>query len=247
MGTNLVVKRIFLILMLLVSITAAKAQVIQVTDQQLFNTFKQDIVEFEGFWDKFGGGGNCASIALIKSAIGTFGINGVFKNLTVDSVRKIVRVTLRNNEVIDLTFDRLEDGKNHFSITKIGQDIISKQIADYSRLCFAVMCRKEQLLLGYDSKYFYRGVDKLNKGQDASEIYKLLGLTNLVVQDLSIENLKKYKNLLIYNNIHAVYSSLGYYDEFFNGTITGIEPLSDLNKFHCKNDDCEITGAYILN
>src|SRR4249919_1300138 len=89
-----------------------KAQVIQVTDEQLFNAFKQDIVSFESKWKRFGGGGNCASIALIKAAIGTFGINGVFKNVSVDSVNKLVHVRLKNDKNVDLTFDRLTDGKN---------------------------------------------------------------------------------------------------------------------------------------
>jgi hypothetical protein len=240
-------KKQFLVIILVLISIFSNSQVIQVTDQQLFNAFKQDIVKFQGTLSRFGGGGNCASIALIKASIGTFGINGVFKNVTFDSANSILHVTLRNDDIVDLTFDRFNNGKEYLSIQKIGDDDMSKQIADYARFCFAVMCRREQLLLGYNRNHFYRGVDKLNKGQSAGEIYTLLGLKNEPIENLSFDNLNNYKNLVVYNGPHAVYSSSGYYDEFFSGTITGIEPLSKLNSFHCKTETGRpILGAYIL-
>lgn len=220
-----------------------KAQVIPVTEEQLFKAFKQDIVHFEGYLSMLGGGGNCASIALIKAAIGTFGINGVFKDVKIDSAAQMVHVTRKDNVVIDLTFDRLNDGKEHFFI----KEITSSQISDYAAFCFAVMCRAKQLQLGYNKDHFYRGVDNLNKGESAEDIYKLLGLKQEPITDITIDNLKKYKNLVLYNAPHAVYSSSGNYDEFFRGTINGIEPITRLNYFHCKTDSgCPILGAYIL-
>lgn len=240
-------EKVLILFFLLLAGLHSNAQVINVTDQQLFKAFKQDIVKFQGTLSKFGGGGNCASIALIKSAIGNFGINGVFKNITIDSVNKMVHVTLRDDATVDLTFNKYNNGKKYFSIQKIGDDNISKQIADYARICFAVMCRREQLKLGYDKNRFYRGVDKLNKGQAAEDIYTLLGLKNEIITDLSFDNLKNFKNLVVYNRPHAVYSSSGNYDEFFRGTVTGIEPLNRLNFFHCKTEDgCPILGAYTL-
>lgn len=244
-------KKILLILLLglttfIQAQNVSNGEVIKVTENELFNTFKQDLVHFQGWLSKFGGGGNCASIALIKSSIGTFGINGVFKEVKVDSINEIIYVTRRDDKVIDLNFDRLENGKDHFFITS-KKDEKSILISEYAKFCFAVMCRAKQLNMGYDKKYFYRGVDKLNKGQATIDIYKLLGLKKKTIEDLSIENISKFKNVVLWNSPHAVYSSSGNYDEFFRGTKTGIEPLKKLGKFHCKKGSkCPITGAYIL-
>jgi len=239
-------KNIFLLFITLTLCVHSNAQVNLVTEEQVFKAFKQDIVKFQGYLSMVGGGGNCASIALIKSAIGTFGINGIFKELKIDSLNEMVYVTRRDNKVIDLTFERLENGKEHFFITP-NTDELSIQISDYGRFCFAVMCRAKQLDLGYDKKYFYRGVDNLNKGEPTENIYTLLGLQKENISDLSLDNLSKYKNIVLYNAPHAVYSSSGHYDEFFMGTITGIEPLNRLSYFHCKNENsCPILGAYTL-
>lgn len=239
-------KNIILFLSSLILGLVSNAQIKNVTEEQLYKAFKQDIVEFEGYLSMIGGGGNCASIALIKSAIGTFGINGVFKDVKIDSLNEIVHVTRRDNKIIDLTFDRLEHGKDHFYI-KPNSDEISKQISDYAAFCFAVMGRAKQLELGYDKKYFYRAIDNLNKGEPTESINKLLGLQKEQIVDLSFDNLRKYKNIVLYNAPHAVYSSSGNYDEFFRGTITGIEPLDKLSFFHCKNEkSCPILGAYTL-
>lgn len=224
-----------------------RSQIINVTEEQLFNAYKQDRVKFAGWLSRFGGGGNCASVALIKAAIGTFGINGVFKDVRIDETAKIVYVTRRDDEVIELTFDRLEFAKKYFYIASIKQDDISQKIADYSRFCFAVMSRAKQLDLGYNRKRFYRAVDNLNKGEPTIEIHKLLGLEKEQISDLSYDNLGKYKNIVLWNSPHAVYSSSGNYDEFFRGTETGIEPLSRLGDFHCRGEnDCPILGAYTL-
>jgi hypothetical protein len=225
---------------------STNAQIIQVSEEQMFKAFKQDIVKFEGYLSMVGGGGNCASIALIKSAIGTFGINGVFKSVKVDSTNEMVYITRRDDKVIELTFDRLENAKEHFFITP-NTDEISKKISDYGAFCFAVMCRAKQLNMGNDKKYFYRAIDNLNKGEAAETIYQLLGLQKQNISDLNVDNLKKYKNLVLYIAPHAVYSSSGNYDEFFSGTITGIEPLNRIGYFHCKSENsCSILGAYLL-
>ena len=219
----------------------------QITENDLFNAYKQDLVKFQGTLSKLGGGGNCASIALIKSAIGTFGINGVFKDVKSDSTTKTVTVVLRNDDVVSLSFDRLSNGKKYFAIKNIGNEKIHKDIAEYSRFCFAIMCRRQQLKMGYDKSHFYRAVDRLNKGYSASEIYELLGLRKKEINDLTHENLSKFKNIVLYNSPHAVYSSYGNYDEFFRGTVSGIEPLARLNYFHCKTQNgCPIQGAYVL-
>lgn len=241
---------IFVTLLLLTKISAS-SQITQVTEQQLFGAFKQDFVKFQGIIQKLKpGGGNCASIALIKAAIGTFGVNGVFKNVSIDSANRIVNVTLQDNSLVDLNFDRLKNGKEYFFIEKIGTDETSKMIADYARFCFAVMCRKKQMIKGYNK--YGKAVDKLNKGQDASEIYKLLGLKKEQIEDFSIDNLKNYRNVVTYNVPHAVYSSSGNYDEFFKDNSAGgqyisIQPLDKLSTIHCRSGStCSITGAYIL-
>jgi hypothetical protein len=242
----------FLLAALLMVGSAAQAQVKQVSDADLFKAFKQDAVVFEGVRNKFGGGGNCASIALIKAAIGTFGINGVFKSVSTDAAKKTVTVTRRDGKVLVLTFDRRDDGKAHFFVQPYAtpQDALSQQISEYAAFCFAVMCRAKQLEMGYDADHFYLGVDKLNKGQAAADVYALLGLQKVVIADLSTDNLSKFKHVVLYNSPHAVYSSGGQYDEAFRGqdnTIPLSEPLSSLSRIHCRSrSTCPILGAYTL-
>jgi hypothetical protein len=69
-----------------------------INDTTLFNSFTQGYVDVPTR-----GGGNCASIALIKAAIGTYGLDHVFKYL-VDSSKKIFAVVLNTWESIRINF-----------------------------------------------------------------------------------------------------------------------------------------------
>lgn len=223
------------------------AQTKTISDAQLFNAFHQVNVKFEAYRYMTPGGGNCASIALIKAAIGTFGLYGVFKSVEIDSVNRNVYVTLRNDKKIDLSFDRLEHGKNHFYVDKDIRNDDLNEIREYAKFCFAVMCRVKQI--NSKIKKYYVATDNINKGEITNNIYLLLGLDKKEIKDFNFANLTNFKNIVVYNSCHAVYSSQGNYDEAFNfpgANGTHIEKLEDLQKLHCKGSVCPIEGAYQL-
>jgi hypothetical protein len=56
------------------------------------------------------GGGNCASVAVIKAAIATYGVNNVFKNVKDNPQLKEYLITLRDGRVISLNYDRTTYG-----------------------------------------------------------------------------------------------------------------------------------------
>jgi len=66
-------------------------------DNILFNAFKQGQVN---------GGGNCASIALIKMAIGTYGVGNVF-NYTISPNNNSIIVKLKNDTTVEVLYTEI--------------------------------------------------------------------------------------------------------------------------------------------
>lgn len=195
------------------------------------NAFKQGIVDLPPLW-RIGGGGNCASIAIIKSAIGTYGFDNVFKSIIVDAANKRYIIDLRDEDttVYTLSFANYEHACKKSSFILKGDDQSSKDILEFANFCFAVMAevkRNEYRI----NKSFERAINDLNKGESAVDIHAYLGLTPTKVKDVSIQNLSTLKNLIIWNPPHAVYASEGYYDEAWEEDSQGnkIEPIQPLN------------------
>ncbi|MDI5950385.1 hypothetical protein QLS91_11550 [Flavobacterium sp. LB2P84] len=91
------------------------------------------------FWQQ--GANNCVSIALIKAAIETFGLNNVFK---VFRNGENYEVELRNNDTIIFTEQNLENSIRIGSFQPSKDETPSKkelyeEIKEYAQLCFAVM------------------------------------------------------------------------------------------------------------
>jgi hypothetical protein len=227
----------------------AKAPV-TVTSKQLMTSFKQGTARFSSItYGMTPGGGNCASIAIIKAALGSYGLYGVFQSVSVDKEKKVYTIYLRNGEKVDLSFDRYKMAADYFAYDKkrVGSGAISKEILEYSKFCFAVMARVKQLKrTKFTEKYFYHAVDNLNKGEGAETIHELLGLPSYDISDPSTTKLNIEKHMMVWNGPHAVYAYNGEYDEAFVGvgSDTGIEKLSTLETEHCDEEKCPILGAY---
>jgi hypothetical protein len=234
-------KKTPLIILFVLCSIAAQAQLSR-GDTLLFNSFKQDEVKVPA-----ASGGNCVSIALIKTAIGTFGLGKVF-GLKTDSVKQIYQVTLRNGKVLQLSFDEVASAtqKAHFFL-KI-KTAESVAVYNYANLCFAVMCKKLQADTNITLTY-EQAVDRLNEGYVTLNIPELLGIKITRIMDLSLENLKAYRNLVVWYEAHTVYYSLGYYDEE-SYKYSGIVPLEEFH--HCYFTQrllrkCHPEGAFSLN
>jgi len=183
--------------LLLVSIITAKGQTTP-AGNLLFNAFKQGNVN---------GGGNCASIALIKACIGTFGVGNVF-TYSQAGADSLITVTLHNDSSFTLTCDQLRAATRENGFVSRSDLPEAKHIRAYADTCFAVMVKMNQLLWKYPS--YEKALQKLLNGYNTPSVNRLLGVR---FKDVGTDNLGSNQHLVTYNAYHAVYSSEGYYDE----------------------------------
>ena len=110
------------------------------TTNQIFKAFKQGTVQLPLFW-RIGGGGNCASVALIKAAIATFSFNNVFKSIVIDEVNSRYLIDLKDEDktVYSLYFSDYEFGAEKSAFELHEKDDTSKDIFEFAKFCFAVM------------------------------------------------------------------------------------------------------------
>lgn len=215
--------------------------------EQIFNAFKQGTVEFPLLM-RIGGGGNCASVALIKTVIATFGFDAIFKSIVIDDKNSRYLIDLKDDDksVYILSFNNFEFGSKKSAFELNNSDDISKDIFEFAKFCFAVMAEVKRCNYRINKKYS-RAINDLNKGESAQYIHEYLGLKATEVKDISIENLSTLKNIILWNDPHAVYSSEGFYDEFFNG-YEKVQPLSQLQVIHGDGTDrYKPSGANLLS
>lgn len=222
------------------------------TTDQVFKAFKQGTVQLPLLW-RIGGGGNCASVALIKVAIATFGFDNIFKSIVIDEANNRYLIDLKDDDktVYSLYFNDYEFGADKSAFELYEKDSVSKDIFEFAKFCFATMAEVKRWGYRHSNKYI-RGVNDLNKGEGAEFIHEYLGLTATKVKDVSIKNLSTQKNMLLWNDPHAVFSSEGNYDEFFEQLkgvkLEGIQPLSKLQIIHGDGtDNYKPIGANIFS
>lgn len=202
-------------------------------DNVLFNAFKQGNVN---------GGGNCASIALIKAAIGTFGVGNVFTS-SKDEENKILLVRLKDDTSYSIPFSEID-----LSIKENGFKIKSQldqalKIKAYADTCFAVMVKVQEKIQKYDS--YEKSLSSLLNGYYTPNVYKLLGVE---FKEIPKEDLKNNANVIFYNYYHAVYSSFGYYDETKSLLGYSLNTNFKKNRFgpKCSWYLCKPRKAYII-
>lgn len=214
--------------------------------EQVANAFKQGRVKLP-LVRKMGGGGNCASIALIKGAIGNFGYSGIFRSVIIDKQRNRFLIDLVDDDdtVFKLSFKNFSFAKEKSSFVLHNEDEISKDIFEFAMFCYAVIAEVKRRTYRRFKRY-KRAITDLNKGESTRYIFEYLGLERDIIEDVSIENLSRFKHLVVWNKVHAVYSSEGHYDEFFKNH-SDIESLEQLKSIHGKGSDkYNPKGAYML-
>lgn len=189
--------KLFSFLIILYCLTS-NAQQHAPQDNVLFNAFKQGNVN---------GGGNCASIALIKASIGTYGVGNVFIS-SKDEKNKILSVRLKDNTTYSIPFSEIDLAikENGFEIKSQLKEAL--KIKAYADTCFAVMVKVQEKISNYDS--YEKSLSSLLNGYNTPNVYELLGVK---FKQISNAELKSNANIIFYNSYHAVYSSFGYYDE----------------------------------
>lgn len=217
-----------------------------VPTELMFTAFKQGTVHLPPIL-RIGGGGNCASVAVIKSAIATFGFN-VFRSIIVDQPGQRYLIDLRDDDdsTYSVSFANYEFASERSAFALTGTDEISSDIYEFAKFCFSVMAEVKRLTFRRRQSYV-RSVNDLNKGESAEDIFEFLGVSASQINDLSLRNLSKIKNLVVWNKPHAVFCSEGNYDEFFKG-YEGKLSLGQLQIIHGDgSDEYKPVGAYSLS
>lgn len=225
-------KKIILLFLALACINLIQAQEL---DTKIFNAFKQGNVNE---------GGNCVSIALIKAAFSKYGYNDIFKNVLKDDSN--YKVTMRDDTLVVFSQSELDLVASRANFKLKDSTDFSMKFKKYAEFCYAAMCKKNQILEGYQS--LDSAITDLNNGYTTKYSYKLLGLKYKNIRPRRAKKINQLEHLVIYNTYHAVYASNGYYDECWNES--GIEEIKNLKwkrfGWKCMWKMCSISGAYMI-
>lgn len=226
--------RLLISLLFLFSFLTAFSQ--QKPDENLlFNAFKQGSVK---------GGGNCASIALIKAAIGTFGIDSVFSYSAAPNGNSIT-VKLKNDSTIEVKYSEILEATKANGFKIKSTDPKAALIKAYADTCFAIMVKMNEIIWEYPS--FKEALEGLLNGYNTPAVHDLLGLEfENISTDLAA--LRANKNIIFYNSYHAVFSSYGYYDETKSKSGYSLNENFKKNRFgyKCSWYLCDPRNAFIL-
>jgi hypothetical protein len=204
-------------------------------DNLLFNCFKQLVVKGED---------NGTSVAFIKAAMGTFGVNNVFRNVNTDNAAKQHTILLRNGVTVVLNFAEVEEAGAAAGFMVRNNDLLSADIRRYALLCYAAMAKNLQVQRALPN--YTAGIAMLNNNYPAKDIAALLGLMLKPIKPCTVEELSRYNHIMVRNNYYTSYAYLGYYDEVKLNI--GFAPLEEFRKNHfgvsCAYKRCQINAAY---
>jgi hypothetical protein len=170
------------------------------------------------------GAGNCASVALIKAAMFTFGYD-VISYLTQGDT---YNVTLKNLDKVSFTEAELQLVKKESSFI-LGEHENSEEkeqyenILDYAHICFASICKMAQKHGDYSSRFskfivpdsFEIAVEIINDGTFTPNVYEFLGLENHVTPAYRAKLTSKINEpygMVLWTGVHAMYANNGYFD-----------------------------------
>lgn len=208
------------------------------SENPLFNTFKTGTPK---------GGSNNNAVAIVKSAIGTFGVNNVFRYVNTDDGAKKYFVRLRNDENLVLSFEELQEARAYCCFTEKARDILSADIRKYAVFCFAVMAKKMQR---ENPAYTYMAaINAINDNYGLAETAALLGLRLKPLKPCTVNNLAGYNHIIVCSQFYTAYANMGYYDE--TGNSPGMSLLADFRHNHpgnnCLFGRCNINEAFRID
>lgn len=187
-------KRGLLVLLMAVSSFLNAQQVKKVDSDLLFTCYKQ------------GKSGDCVSVGFTKAAICVYGVNGVFKERTIDDTH--TEVTLKNGKKYILTNDEFAMADTAMHI-KAGENS-DPEIIRYATKCFAVMAKVKQDIDNIGT--FEDAIYKLQHGAHGRKISYTLGLEN------NVEILEKtpddVSGGIAWTKKHVVYVYNGFMDKY---------------------------------
>ncbi len=152
------------------------------------------------------GEGNCASVAVIKAAIGKYGPGKVF-TVIHDRANQCCTIILKTGVRFCFTYSELEAAQKANGFIQKRFDPVSTDIKAYADTCFAVICK------AYQQKSFADAIRTVNDGISAESAASALGFRPIEVKPTTLARISRSSNVVFYNTEHAVYSSFGVYDE----------------------------------
>lgn len=204
-------------------------------NKEIFNAFKQGVVK---------GGGNCVSIALIKAGFSKYGFDSLF--LETKKEDSLYTILLRDGTIVKLGEVELKQASEKAGFKLKDSTRFSIQFKSFAEFCFAVICKRAESINKHDS--YNAAIDDVNNGYTTKISNKLLGLKFKKIRPYRASKIKSMEHLIVYNTVHAVYASKGYYDEV--GSEYGLSPLCCMkwNRFSykCFWKLCGISGAYMI-
>jgi hypothetical protein len=190
--------------------------------KRVFTSFKQ------------GAANNCASIAVIKASIATFGMdltNGIFKEDQVSLEDGLHHITLRSGEVLTISTAQINQAKDYSKFEMVAGAAPESQIVDRAYLLYAVMAQRAATLgtqpgsiFSEASSSYEDGLRLLSlEGRDADLLPALFGLKTVDVPTTSTDQIAYIQT----NYYHAAFAVQGMYDE--HGTPTPTVRLDSLH------------------
>lgn len=161
---------------------------------------------------KQGKRGNCVSIAVIKAAIGTYGLDGVFKNVDITDegnyqieMKDSFKLTLRKHEINKAAkYSRFLKGE-------------SEDIREKAYFYFAAMAKRvlvEGKIDVFSARNTLRNaLRSLNNGENYLEGVEWLGLLNNY-KKVSKTEINNYKHIIGVSAKHCYYISEGFIDNY---------------------------------
>ena len=150
---------------------------------------------------------NCASIALIKCAIATFGINNVFKS-KIENANDYT-IILLNEDTVSLSKQELDSATRRSGFVKDDNQAIFNQ----ANFIYAVMAKRAVKFSGDDYSFsnctdFDEALAVFHNGFTVTYLPALLGLGQVKVKH------KRELSYIFANGYHAVFASKKVFDNY---------------------------------
>ena len=192
-------------------------------DNKIFTAF------FQGKDETAAGAGNCASIAIIKAAIYTFG-DQIFQEWSQQENR--YNIILKNGDQVTFTQEEFDYAKEEASFI-LGEaeneadNQLFVEMRELAYLSFTAICKMVQIHGDYSSRLkqfiipedFKTAVEIINDGTDTPDVYELLGLEDHVTPIYRWKIKKRTKSdtgMVIWTKGHAMFAAKGYFDLYGN-------------------------------
>ncbi len=195
------------------------------------------------------GAGNCASVALIKAGMYSFG----YDLLQYEVFDQTYHVKMKNGDSVEFNSEELEYASRESSFIpgKTEDDETKKEYdkaIDYAHLCFATMCKMAQRYGDYSQRFskfiipkdFETAVEIINDGTFTPEVYEFLGLEEHIspVYRTRIEKRVKSKmGSVIWTKSHAMFAANSFFDRYG-------KPVKLKNRFMLRLPGKFITGLF---